>query len=65
MMGDNRANSCDSRAWGAVPREDLIGEVFATYWPPNRISTNLFIAAGVAVALGLALAYVRRRRARH
>ena len=65
MMGDNRANSCDSRAWGAVPRKDLIGEVFGTYWPPNRISTNLFIAAGVVVALGLALAYVRRRRARH
>jgi signal peptidase I len=38
MMGDNRASSCDSRSWGAVPRKDLIGEVFAVYWPPNRIS---------------------------
>ena len=38
MMGDNRAQSCDSREWGAVPRGDLIGKVFATYWPPNRVS---------------------------
>jgi signal peptidase I len=38
MMGDNRGQSCDSRRWGAVPRGNLIGKVFATYWPPNRIS---------------------------
>ncbi len=37
MMGDNRAESCDSRRWGSVPRSDLIGPVFAVYWPPNRI----------------------------
>ncbi len=38
MMGDNRAQSCDSRVWGTVPRKNMIGEVFMTYWPPNRIS---------------------------
>ena len=37
MMGDNRAQSCDSRAWGTVPRANIIGKVFATYWPPTRI----------------------------
>jgi signal peptidase I len=38
MMGDNRAQSCDSRRWGAVPRDNIIGKVFAIYWPPQRIS---------------------------
>jgi signal peptidase I len=38
MLGDNRANSCDSRKWGAVPASSLIGPVIFTYWPPDRIS---------------------------
>jgi signal peptidase I len=37
MMGDNRGSSCDSRDWGSVPRENLIGPVFAVYWPPQRM----------------------------
>ena len=37
MMGDNRGQSCDSREWGSVPRDNIIGEVFAVYWPPQRI----------------------------
>jgi len=37
MMGDNRGESDDSRYWGPVPRDWLIGDAFATYWPPNRV----------------------------
>jgi signal peptidase I len=37
MLGDNRQSSCDSRRWGYVPRENLIGPVFAVYFPPKRI----------------------------
>jgi len=37
MLGDNRSSSCDSRRWGTVPRDDLIGPVYAVYWPPGRI----------------------------
>jgi signal peptidase I len=40
MMGDNRNSSCDSREWGTVPKENLIGKVFAVYWPPARISVR-------------------------
>jgi signal peptidase I len=37
MMGDNRGSSDDSRFWGPVPEDWIIGEAFATYWPPKRI----------------------------
>ncbi len=37
VMGDNRGDSCDSRAWGAVPRRNVIGRVDLTYWPPTRL----------------------------
>jgi signal peptidase I len=37
MMGDNRGSSDDSRFWGPVPKDWIIGEAFATYWPPSRI----------------------------
>jgi signal peptidase I len=37
MMGDNRGSSDDSRFWGPVPRDWIIGQAFFTYWPPDRI----------------------------
>ncbi len=37
MMGDNRGASDDSRFWGPVPRDWIIGNAFATYWPPKRV----------------------------
>jgi signal peptidase I len=37
MMGDNRGASDDSRYWGPVPRDSIIGKAFFTYWPPKSI----------------------------
>jgi len=37
MMGDNRRQSCDSRDWGTVERERMIGTASFVYWPVNRI----------------------------
>lgn len=37
MMGDNRGASDDSRYWGPIPRDWVIGKAFFTYWPPKRI----------------------------
>jgi signal peptidase I len=39
MMGDNRGESADSREWGPIPKDWMIGKAFATYWPPGRIGT--------------------------
>ncbi|MDO9545379.1 MAG: signal peptidase I [Pelolinea sp.] len=37
VLGDNRNPSADSHIWGFVPLENVIGKVFAVYWPPNKI----------------------------
>ena len=37
VIGDNRRNSNDSRAWGAVPEENIVGRVWLVYWPWDDI----------------------------
>jgi signal peptidase I len=37
MMGDNRADSDDSRSWGTITKSQMIGRAFMIYWPPDRI----------------------------
>ncbi|MDD3013409.1 MAG: signal peptidase I [Candidatus Gastranaerophilales bacterium] len=37
MMGDNRDNSQDSRYWGFLPKDRIIGKAYLRFWPINRI----------------------------
>jgi signal peptidase I len=41
MMGDNRANSRDSRFFGPVPKKKIEGEAFLRFWPLDRIGSLL------------------------
>lgn len=36
VMGDNRDGSSDSRDWGAVPLENIVGSAWLRYWPWNN-----------------------------
>ncbi|HYG74731.1 MAG TPA: signal peptidase I [Planctomycetota bacterium] len=36
MFGDNSPSSKDSRTWGTVPKEELIGRASFVWWPPSR-----------------------------
>ena len=36
MMGDNRDNSADSRSWGFLTRENVVGQALIIYWSWNK-----------------------------
>jgi signal peptidase I len=36
LLGDNRGNSEDSRDFGAVPEDDVVGRVLVRVWPVRR-----------------------------
>ena len=38
VLGDNRLASTDSRAWGGVADDHIIGRAWVSYWPSDRIS---------------------------
>ncbi len=37
VLGDNSGSSKDSRYWGFVPKDNVLGIAVAIYWPPLRI----------------------------
>lgn len=38
MMGDNRGISLDSRSFGPVPADNIVGQVVLRYWPPEDVT---------------------------
>jgi len=37
VLGDNSGSSRDSRYWGFVPADNILGQAMVIYWPPQRI----------------------------
>lgn len=37
MLGDNRNSSDDSRVWGPLPKDHIVGKALLIYWPLDRL----------------------------
>jgi signal peptidase I len=60
MMGDNRDNSLDSRAWGPVPRNHIIGEGLFIYWSNVEAAKQTSWALKILSTLNLTKVQWRR-----
>jgi signal peptidase I len=38
-VGDNRPYSSDSRTWGPIHKNDIVGKAFFRYWPPDSVGS--------------------------
>lgn len=64
VMGDNRTQSKDARAFGPIAEDEIIGRVFLHVWPPTVTWVYLggILLAGIALFLALRSLLRRRRR---
>lgn len=37
VLGDNRPHSSDSRAFGVIKKQDIVGRAWLVYWPPTKL----------------------------
>jgi len=44
-LGDNRDESLDSRYWGFVPKENIIGSPWLIYWSVRNVQQDMPVAA--------------------
>lgn len=50
LMGDNRNSSSDSRVWGTLPLEDVIGKAVFVYWPTEAFGPVMHYEHAVIAA---------------
>jgi signal peptidase I len=48
VMGDNRDDSADSRYWGFVPRENIIGRPLLIYWSLRNVADDVPPSSGAS-----------------